>query len=302
MARGAMIDSSLQMIGNILMVKLTRVTTSLDLNIFVKCEFVNPSGSIKDRMALKMIEGAEKKGRLRNGSTIEDMSSGNTGPALSFVGTAKGHRVRLHIPSEWTGTYSPENRIKLMKLFGAEVTPIELSHYNHLLKGLTEQQRAAAIFALGMKVCYDLEGSNPSFWWADQMSNKDNTLAHKEGTGSEIIDQLEGHVNAFVASIGTGGTLLGVAQALKEKNIDHMVFGVEPEDAKVLEEWAKSGFLSNFLEKKLSLPRRKYIIEEMAEAGIPDEMVHVSVRNRIAFFRMGGLSLSLPSSYTKFVI
>ncbi len=267
-------ESTLSLIGNTPLLKLRKMTAGLDSNVFVKCEYLNPSGSIKDRMALKMIEGAEKSGRLKPGGTVIDMSSGNTGPALSFVGNVKGYKVRLHIPAKWTGSYNPENRIKLMRLFGAEVTPIDLDQYKEQLQGLTGQQYAAAAFALGMKVCYDLERLDSRYWWADQMSNPDNTLANRVGTGAELIEQLDGKVSAFVASIGTGATLLGVAQALGSSSIGARVVGVEPEDSKVIEEWAKTGFLNDYLEE-LGMPRRKYIIEQMVDEGIPDEMVHV---------------------------
>ena len=108
------------------------------------------------------------------------------------------------------------------------------------------------------------------------MSNIDNTLAHRDGTGKEIIDQfLTGGdiIDAFITSVGTGGTLLGVAQAFDKRNLDPKIVGVEPEDARVLEEWAE--FLGEFLEKKLGMPKRKYIIEEMIDAGVPDEIIHV---------------------------
>jgi len=270
-----LVENTLEMIGNTPMVRLKKVTEGLNVNIFVKCEYTNPSGSIKDRIALKMIEGAEVKGRLRKSGTIIEVSSGNTGPALAFVGNVKGYKVRLHIPSQWTQTYNPENRIKLMKLFGAEVKPIEINEYKDLLRGLSDQQYVAAVFGLGMKMCYELERENKSFWWADQMSNMNNILAHKEGTGKEILEQLDMKIDAFVASIGTGGTLLGVAEALSEGSVNANVVGVEPEDAKVIEEWAETGFLNDFLEK-LGMPKRKYIIEEMLEKGLPDEIIHIS--------------------------
>ncbi len=265
-------ESSLRLIGNTPMVKLQRVTAGLDSNIFVKCEYLNPSGSIKDRMALTMIEGAEGRGQLKPGSTVIDMSSGNTGPALSFVGSVKGYRVLLHIPSRWTSTYNPENRIKLMRIFGAEVRPVDLAKNEELLAGVPSEKQAAAVFGLGMKLCYDLERENKTFWWADQMSNPDNTLAHRVGTGGEAIEQLDGKISAFVASVGTGGTLLGVAQALRAKSVAARIVGVEPEDAKVIEEWG--GFLNDFL-AKLGMPKRKYIVDEMVEQGVPDEMMHV---------------------------
>ena len=116
------------------MVRLRRVTQGLDANVFVKCEYVNPSGSIKDRMALKMIEGAEGKDRLRKRGTIVEMTSGNTGPALAFVGSVKGYRVHLLIPSRWTGTYNPENRMKIMKLFGADVRPVEMDEHKNFFQ------------------------------------------------------------------------------------------------------------------------------------------------------------------------
>jgi cysteine synthase A len=262
------------MIGNTPLIKLRKITEGLDANIFVKCEYVNPSGSTKDRIALKMVEGAEKEGCLRDGGTVIEVSSGNTGPALAFVGKVKGYGVRLHIPSQWTESYNPENRVKLMRLFGADVKPIVVDEYHDLLKELSGQQYVAAIFGLGMKRCYDLERENDSFWWADQMSNPNNVLAHKEGTGNEIIEQLDMKIDAFVASIGTGGTLLGVAEALSSKSVNARIVGVEPQDAKVMEEWAETGFLNQFL-GRLGMPRRKYIIEEMLEKEIPDEMMYV---------------------------
>ncbi len=270
-----LVESTLELIGNTPMIRLKRVTKGLEASVFVKCEYMNPSGSIKDRIALKMVEGAEAKGRLKKGGTIVEATSGNTGIALSFVGGVKGYKVRVLIPSQWTGSYNPEDRIKMMKIFGAEVEPVEISEYKDLLRGLSRQQYAAAVFGLCMKACYDLEGKDESFWWADQMSNVDNTLAHKEGTGMEILEQLGTEIDAFVASIGSGGTLLGVAEALSEKPVRANVVGVEPKDAKTIEEWAATGFLSNFLEK-LGVPKRKLIIEEIVEKGLPDEIVHVT--------------------------
>jgi len=268
------VESVLELIGGTPMVKLRRVTEGLEANLFVKCEYLNPSGSIKDRMALKMIVGAEEKGRLRKGGTIVEMTSGNTGPALAFVGSIKEYRVRLFIPAQWTGTYDPENRIKIMRLFGADVSPVEKDEHKEFLQGLSANEAAAAIVALGMKKCHDLECKNNSFWWADQMCNMDNALAHKDGTGREIIEQLDGKIDAWVASIGTGGTLLGVAEALNDESIGAEVVGVEPEDAKVTE-WIKKETFSYFSEK-LGLPKRKPIVEVMLEKGIPDKLMTVS--------------------------
>lgn len=291
------VESTLKLIGDTPMVRLRRVTQGLDANIFVKCEYVNPSGSIKDRMALKMIEGAEGKGRLRRGETIVEMTSGNTGPALAFVGSVKGYRVHLLIPSRWTGTYNPENRMKIMKLFGADVRPVEMDKHKNFFSGLSDNEAAAAMVAIGMKKCYDLEMKSKSFWWADQFSNMDNVLAHKESTGREILEQLDGKIGAWVASIGTGGTLLGVSEALTEESVGAKVVGLEPEDANVIE-WAEKGILPNFLEK-LGLPRRKSIVEVMLEKGLPDEVMTVgheearSMANRLC--REEGLFCGISS-------
>ena len=291
------VESTLKLIGDTPMVRLRRVTQGLDANIFVKCEYVNPSGSIKDRMALKMIEGAEGKGRLRRGETIVEMTSGNTGPALAFAGSVKGYRVHLLIPSRWTGTYNPENRIKIMKLFGADVRPVEMDEHKNFFSGLSDNEAAAAMVAIGMKKCYDLEMKNKSFWWANQFSNMDNVLAHKESTGREILEQLDGKIGAWVASIGTGGTLLGVSEALTEESVGAKVVGLEPEDANVIE-WAEKGILPNFLEK-LGLPRRKSIVEVMLEKGLPDEVMTVgheearSMANRLC--REEGLFCGISS-------
>ena len=129
--------SALALIGNTPIVKLRRLTSSSDANVYVKCEFLNPSGSIKDRMALRMIEKAERKGKLQKDGTIVDATSGNTGPALSFVGAMKGHKVKLLIPAKWAGQYNPENRIRIMKCFGADVQAFSTDGYEKLLEGLS---------------------------------------------------------------------------------------------------------------------------------------------------------------------
>ena len=113
-------------IGNTPLLKLTRVIESPDVDIFVKCEFLNPGGSIKDRMALCMIEEAEKSGKLIPGGTIVEQSTGNTGPALAFVGAVKGYNVRLFLPSQLSSSYNPADRIRIARLFGCEVVPVDL--------------------------------------------------------------------------------------------------------------------------------------------------------------------------------
>ena len=116
----------LSQIGNTPLLKLNRVIESQDVDIYVKCEFLNPGGSIKDRMALRMIEEAEKSGELIPGGKIVDQSTGNTGPALAFVGAVKGYQVQLFLPAQLSSTYNPEDRIRIARLFGCDVTPVDL--------------------------------------------------------------------------------------------------------------------------------------------------------------------------------
>jgi cysteine synthase len=263
-------SSSLDLIGNTPIVRLSRVASGLDANVYAKCEFLNPSGSIKDRMALRMVEEAERNGKLREGGLIVDATSGNTGPALSFVGSMKGYRVRLFIPTKWAGEYNPENRVRVMECFGAEVEKFSTEGYEKLLEGLSPSEASAAVFAIGRKKCYDLERRDSKVWWANQEENPANVLAHKETTGREILEQLNGKVDAWVASIGTGGTILGVAEALREK-VGHVgVIGLEPEDARVTE-WSRSGSVRKYREA-VGLPPGKSLVDLMLEMGLPDEV------------------------------
>ena len=266
--------SALALIGNTPIVKLRRLTSSSDANVYVKCEFLNPSGSIKDRMALRMIEKAERNGKLQKEGTIVDATSGNTGPALSFVGAMKGHKVKLLIPAKWAGQYNPENRIRIMKCFGADVQAFSTDGYEKLLEGLSPSDASAAIFAIGMKKCFDLENGDQKVWWANQLCNMDNAQANRLTTGPEILEQLDEHVDALVTSIGTGGTILGIAEALLDR-IGHVnVVGLEPEDARVTE-WFTSGSMRKCM-ATVGLPPMKSIVEVMLERGLPDEIRTVS--------------------------
>ncbi|MHA2394907.1 MAG: PLP-dependent cysteine synthase family protein [Promethearchaeota archaeon] len=264
------IDSTLSLIGNTPLKRLNKVTDGLEADVLVKCEYFNPSGSIKDRMALRMIEEVEKSGRLRKGGTIIDQTSGNTGPALSFVGNVKDYNVRLFIPSEWVGVYNPENRIKIMRYFGAEVVNFKTTGYEEVLKRLKPDEESALMTIVGMKKCFDLEQSDPNVWWANQSCNPNNTAAHRDSTGREILEQTDGKVDAFVASVGTGGTLLGIAEALRKENPSVELIGLVPEDT-LITDWVKNHIFDQFFEE-FGMPKYKFIIETMFEKGIPDQI------------------------------
>ncbi len=265
-------------IGNTPLVKLARVIESPDVDIYVKCEFLNPGGSIKDRMALCMIEEAEKSGKLKPGGTIVDQSTGNTGPALAFVGAVKGYKVQLFLPAQLSSSYNPADRIRIARLFGCDVTPVDLQDHIDNIDELDDVERAAAFVAIRMKQCYDLQESDPSIWWSNQLCNPDNTKAHREQTGVEILEQMDGRVDAWVASVGTGGTLLGVAEALKVANPDLVVSGVVPTDDPRIE-WIRSRAVHKFLES-FGVPKFRFLIEDILEKNILDH--EIVVRNEDA--------------------
>ncbi|HUO42821.1 MAG TPA: cysteine synthase family protein [Methylomirabilota bacterium] len=262
--------NALDLIGNTPIVKLRKLTSDSDANVYVKCEYLNPSGSIKDRMALKMIQEAEREGKLQRDGTIVDATSGNTGPALSFVGAMKNHRVKLLIPAKWAGQYNPENRIRIMECFGADVQAFSTKGYEKLLEGLSPSEASAAIFAIGMKKCYDMEREDSKVWWANQMCNINNAQANHLTTGPEILEQLDGEVDALVASIGTGGTILGIAESLLEELGHLSVIGLEPGDARVTE-WFTTGSMNKYM-NAVGFPPMKSIVEVMLERGLPDEI------------------------------
>jgi cysteine synthase A len=224
----------LSTIGHTPLVRLCKLARNLDAEVAVKVEFLNPSGSIKDRIALRMIEDAERAGVLRPGMEIVEASTGNTAVSLAFVGAIKGYRVHLFIPRK---AFS-EERVKLMTSFGAVVTLVESDS-----AGDTTPDRASGGGLHGSVVevtprvrCLQRECSSPDVWWARQFSNPSNVAAHVDGTGREIIEQTDGYVHAFVAAIGTCGTLIGVAQALRGRNPDVQIVAVEPRAQPVIQD------------------------------------------------------------------
>ena len=261
-------------IGNTPLIKLSKVTESTDVEIYVKCEFLNPGGSIKDRMALCMIEEAEKSGKLQPDGIIVEQSTGNTGPALAFVGAVKGYKVQLFLPAQLSSSYNPADRIRIAKLFGCKVTPVDLQDKLSVIDELDPVEKAAAFVAVRMKQCYDLERDEPLAWWSNQLCNPDNTKAHREQTGREILTQMDGEVDAWVASIGTGGTLLGVAETLKKANPDLLVAGVLPEDDPRIE-WVRSKAVHKSLES-FGVPAPRFIIEDILDNKILDRELVIS--------------------------
>jgi cysteine synthase len=196
----------LDLIGKTPLVKLTRVAPSNGkVEVFAKMEGFNPCSSTKDRIARYMIEGAEERGELDKGKTIVEASSGNTGIGLAMVAAHKGYRLKIIMPE----SMSVERR-RVMQAFGAEVI---LSPEAEGMNGAIE--RASQM------------GREPIYYNPDQFGNPDNVKAHYEGTGAEILEQVQ-DIDVLVAGLGTGGTIMGVGKRLKERYPDIRIVGIEP--------------------------------------------------------------------------
>lgn len=212
-------------IGKTPLFKINNITKNTSLNLFVKPEYLNPSGSIKDRVALNMIDKAEKEGKLKNKNIIIESSTGNTGIALSYVGMQKGYKVKIF---EATPHKASIEKIKIMENLGAEVVLLESKNYPKFFdKGIA----GAEIELEGRLLCLKLEQEKQQVWWARQFSNPSNILAHNQ-VGEEIIKQIDVKIDFFCAAIGTGGTLLGIAEILKERFPDIKVVGIIPKSSK----------------------------------------------------------------------
>ncbi len=200
-------------IGNTSMIHLKRVSKRTGCTILAKAEYLNPGGSIKDRIAKFMIEAAERRGQLKPGSTIVEVTSGNTGIGLAMIGAIKGYKVLIMMPK----TVSEERR-NMIESFGAEL---------HLLEELHRIQAAVAR-------SIELAKENQDIFLPSQFSNEDNPRCHEMTTGPEIIAQTGGKFDAFVMGVGTGGTLMGVGRAMRKKGIKASVVAVEPDESAVM--------------------------------------------------------------------
>jgi cysteine synthase A len=241
--------SILSHIGNTPLVRLTKVCPR-DVEIWVKVEGCNPSGSIKDRIALRMIEDAEKQGKLAPGYRIVEATTGNTGIALSMVAAVKGYRMVVFAPR----LTSENERLDIMRAYGADVRLIDTENEPEMKDGGVH---GAYVEFVPRKRCLELERENHDVWWARQYKNPANVAAHRETTGREILEQLDGRsIDAFVASVGTGGTLLGVTQALRAQFPNTYVVAVEP---------ASSPILARGIEKLM-------VVEDITDGIIPEIM------------------------------
>ena len=266
-------DSILQAIGNTPMVRLQQVTKGIKPAILVKCEFLNPSGSTKDRIALRMIEEAEKTGKLKPGGTVTESSTGNTAAALSFVCATKGYKAIMHMPKGW----ATEDRLKILHAYGAEV--IEVPVGEEIEKELEGKSVHGGVVEVLPRIkALEMEKSNPNVWWARQALNPDNVNAHRDTTGKEIIQQTDGKVDVFIAAVGTGGTLLGVSEALKAANPSMKIYGVEPSSSSLFKMGAD---IRKYMEKYDVPGVGGLIVEEIEKRGIVDDVFLVDDKDAI---------------------
>ncbi|HAM38584.1 MAG TPA: cysteine synthase A [Elusimicrobia bacterium] len=236
---GGACKSILSLIGNTPLVKLNNIVSEDSAEIFAKVEYFNPGGSIKDRICLAIIEDAEKKGNLKIGGTIIEPTSGNTGIGLAMIAAIKKYRCILVMPESMS-----LERIYILKSFGAEVI---LTSAN---KGMTG----------AIKKAEELNKKIPNSFIPQQFDNPANPEIHRKTTAVEILSQTEGKIDAFVAGVGTGGTITGVGEVLKGKNPNIKIIAVEPETSAVLSgqkpgphkiQGIGAGFIPKILNRKI---------------------------------------------------
>ncbi|WP_454141752.1 cysteine synthase A [Microbacterium lacticum] len=238
--------------GNTPLVRLNRVSEGLPGTVLAKLEFYNPASSVKDRLGIAIVDAAEASGELQPGGTIVEGTSGNTGIALAMVGAARGYKVILTMPA----SMSIERRL-LLKAYGAELV-------------LTEP-------SLGMKGAVakaeEIAAETPGAILARQFENQANVEIHRQTTAEEILRDTDGQVDYFVAGVGTGGTISGVGQVLKERVPDAQVIAVEPADSPLLTEGKAGphkiqGIGANFIPEILD----RTVIDEVIDVSLDDTL------------------------------
>ena len=244
-----------ELVGSTPLVRINRVTDGAPATVLAKVEAFEPAGSVKDRIALSIVRAAEDSGALRPGGTIIEATSGNTGVGLAMVGAALGYRVIITMPE----TMSKERRA-IMRAFGAELV-------------LTTEGGVAG----AVKRAEEIQAATPNSVLASQFSNPANPRIHRETTAREILEATGGAVDAFVAGIGTGGTLTGVGAVLREKVPGVRIYGVEPSESPLLSEGRAAPHKIQGLGPN--------VVPEILDQGIWDELLHVTSEDALTYAR-----------------
>ncbi|MFA3781736.1 PLP-dependent cysteine synthase family protein [Melioribacteraceae bacterium 4301-Me] len=261
--RNMKLNSILEAIGRTPIVKLGNISKNFKATIWAKLEFMNPGGSMKDRIAKYMIEKAEKEGKIKPGDTILENSSGNTAMGLAIVCRQKGYKLKIVIRN----TTSKE-KIKMLEVLGVDVIQVDGTLP-------PEHPESYNNFAL------NYAKNNPNVYYIDQHNNLDNNESHYLTTGPEIWEQMEGNIDYFVAGVGTGGTLFGAGKYLKERNPNIKLIGIDPIGS-IFYDWYKY--------KKMIKPSR-YLIEgigdefliKTAQLEMMDDMLKISDKKAIGW-------------------
>ncbi len=250
-------------IGNTPMVRLNRITSDLSFNVWAKLEFMNPSGSIKDRMARYIIEDAEKTGKLKPGGTVIENSSGNTGAGLSMISAARGYVCIITIPDKMS-----EEKRNFVKALGSKVvvTPTEVP-----------ADSPESYYSTARRLAQETEGS----FYPDQYNNPLNAESHYATTGPEIWEQMKGKIDALVAGIGTGGTISGIGKFLRENSPGIKIIGVDPEGS-VFYDYFKTGRLGKFHLYQVEGIGEDYLVKAI-DFSVMDDIIQVDDRES---FRM----------------
>jgi cysteine synthase A len=252
-------DNVTQLVGGTPLVRLNRLTEGLNATVAVKLEFYNPANSVKDRIGVAIVDAAEASGELKAGGTIVEGTSGNTGIALAMVGAARGYKVILTMPE----TMSTERRV-MLRAYGAEIV---LTPGSEGMRGAVEKAK-------------EIVANTENAIWAQQFANPANADIHRSTTGEEIWEDTDGAIDIFVAGIGTGGTITGAGQLLKERKPSIQVVAVEPIDSAILNGGAPGphkiqGLGANF-------------IPEVLDQSIYDEVLDATLEDSVAVSRALG--------------
>lgn len=248
-------DDVTKLVGNTPLVRINRITDGAAGKVVAKLEFYNPANSVKDRIGVSMIDAAEDSGELRPGGTIVEATSGNTGIALAMVGAARGYRVVLTMPDSMS-----KERRALLRAYGAEL----------ILTPAAEGMKGAVAKA-------EEVGAGDNAVLVRQFANEANPEVHRRTTAEEIWADTDGRIDAFVAGIGTGGTITGVGQVLKKRNPDVKIFAVEPAASAILNGGAPAGHPIQGIGANF--------VPEILDRTVYDEVIDVANEDALTYAR-----------------